>query len=295
MSLANYIFLLLLLTSVFDTNAQFANMSFWKKRISCTSFTCPTGFVAVPANPTLGTSDFCVMKYQARDSAGVPISQSSGTPWVNISAPDAQTECESMSEGGFSGTFTLISNPEWMTIARNIESVASNWSGGSVGSGHIPRGHSDGSPASILTITDTADPYDGTGNNSGQAPGSGWEQKRTHILSNGCETWDFSGNAWQWVDWDASAAGFTLGPVDGTASWQVLTSLSGSIVSNDVQSSGGYTSTQSFGDWYGGNGGGARRGGNSTAGTNNGVFNLNLNRTATNPGGGITFRCVYRP
>ena len=39
----------------------------------------------------------------------------------------------------------LITNDQWMTIATNIANQASNWSGNSVGSGALNRGHSDGS------------------------------------------------------------------------------------------------------------------------------------------------------
>ncbi|POB14830.1 hypothetical protein [Halobacteriovorax sp. DA5] len=262
------------------------------------ALSCPTGFIAVTGNGTLGTSDFCVMQFEARNVSSTPRSNdadASSSPWVSINATTAQSECESMSEGGFSGTFALISNPEWMTIARDIEGVASNWSGASVGSGHIPRGHTDNSPGSALAITSTADSYDGTGNNSGQAAGSGWEQKRTHTLSNGSTIWDFSGNVWEWVDWDSGSAGFTTGPTNGTASWQALTSLSGSVTANDLQSSGGYTSSQSFGQWYGGSAGAALRGGRWSSGTNAGAVALSLNAAPSNTGTDIGFRCVYRP
>jgi hypothetical protein len=262
------------------------------------ALSCPTGFIAVTGNGTLGTSDFCVMQFEARNVSSTPRSNdadASSSPWVSINATTAQSECESMSEGGFSGTFTLISNPEWMTIARDIEGVASNWSGASVGSGHIPRGHTDNSPSSALAITSTADSYDGTGNNSGQAAGSGWEQKRTHSLSNGSTIWDFSGNVWEWVDWDSGSAGFTTGPTNGTASWQALTSLSGSVTANDLQSSGGYTSSQSFGQWYGGSGGAALRGGDWGNGAYAGAFTLYLSSSTADTSTNIGFRCVYRP
>ena len=92
-------------------------------------------------------------------------------------------------------------------IAQNIENRGSNWSGGSVGSGMINQGHNDsafaadavanglafneGSDYYAIAASSGSVPFDdnngyvGTGNNSGQPVASGWNQKRTHTLSNG--------------------------------------------------------------------------------------------------------------
>jgi len=37
--------------------------------------------------------------------------------------------------------YHLITNWEWMAIARDIEQVPENWTGGAVGSGMIKRGN----------------------------------------------------------------------------------------------------------------------------------------------------------
>ncbi len=262
---------------------------------------CPNGYVPVTGNSTLGTTDFCVMQYEAKNVAGA-VSQASTAPWVSINAYNAQNECESLSDLNFPGTFTLISNPEWMTIARDIERTASNWSGGVVGSGHIPRGHSDEqqSTGNALTVDSTNDSYTGTGNNSGQAPGSGWEQKRIHTLSNGSVIWDFAGNVWEWVDWDTSSTGFSNGPTDGPNSWLDFPNLFGSMTANDLLPAiASNDHTRSFGRWYG-DGGAALRGGgwfslNPSGLGVAGVFALHIgfNGWVTNPHFG--FRCVYRP
>ncbi len=128
----------------------------------------------------------CIMQYEAKcseSSAGgscvkgtsTLISSEVGTPWVNINQNDAKTECEKIGAH-------LITNAEWMAIARDIESVKSNWTGGAVGSGILNRGNSDSSAA-----------MDGTDLLSGV-------NKRTHTLSNGQVIWDFAGNVWEWVD-----------------------------------------------------------------------------------------------
>ncbi len=189
---------------------------------------CPANFISVPGNPTYGTSDFCVAKFQmkAESSPGVlansgngnvsynasfiAASRPDGTLWINISRNNAALECEALGHH-------LLTNAEWQTIARNIESVDSNWSGNSVGSGILNRGHSDNvidaaavsqslAFAGVNALASSSDgsiddnnAYIGTGNHSGEAVGSGWEQKRTHTLSNGEVIWDLAGNGWEWV------------------------------------------------------------------------------------------------
>ena len=141
-------------------------------KLKGSGISCPTGFVEVPANSSLGvTSNFCVMQFDAKNVGGVATSQALTSPWVSINQSDAKSECTSLGAG-----YDLISNPEQMTIARNAENVASNWSGGIVGTGMMPIGHSDNSPGSALEVTNINDPYNGTGNTSGDGAGSGWEQ-----------------------------------------------------------------------------------------------------------------------
>jgi hypothetical protein len=165
------------------------------------SLSCPTGYVAVEGNPLYNTEytngGFCVMKYEAKLLSGTGhnntsptcstgtedytsittqvTSTSSGTPLVEINMCAAKQAC--VNSGGH-----LITNDEWMTIVRNIEQVPENWSGGSVGSGYLPRGNSDGSAA-----------LDGTDFLTGV-------NKRTLILTNGEEIWDLAGNVWQWTN-----------------------------------------------------------------------------------------------
>ena len=151
------------------------------------SETCPENWVKVPGSSTYGTTNFCVMKYEAsNDGSGNAISDTATTPWAEISQLAAITECSDI--GGH-----LITNNEWMTIARNVEQVASNWSGGSVGTGYIYSGHNDGTPASALIASTDDDGYYGTGQTTGN-------QKRTLTLDNGETIWDVSGNAWEWTD-----------------------------------------------------------------------------------------------
>jgi hypothetical protein len=272
--------------------------------IDSVSISCPTGFVAIEGNGILGTVDFCIMKYEAKANRdGDVVSTAEGLPWVSIPADDgvagndtdAFEKCENMTEAGFSGSFGLVSNPEWMTIARDIENTSRNWSGGIVGSGHIPRGHSDNSPANALAVRDINDPYHGTNNSSAQNPGTGWEQKRVHSLSNGSEIWDFSGNVWEFTDWDSRSAGFTLGPIDEEARWKEFRQAQiGSLLNDDFLPDGAYTSNNSFGQWYGGTGGTPIRGGAWAYEVGAGVFSLSLASITTFASPVVGFRCSYR-
>ena len=147
---------------------------------------CPSNWVKVPGNTLYNTRTFCVMQYEAKikgqdngnqtySASYEPESRPGGTPWVNITQPNAKNECQSIGAH-------LITEDEWLTIVRNIELQPTNWSSGQIGSGYIPRGNSDGSAA-----------MDGTDHLSGI-------NQRNLVLSNGAIIWDIAGNVWEWTD-----------------------------------------------------------------------------------------------
>ena len=147
---------------------------------------CPTGYVKVPGNLALyQTNDFCVMKYEAKNVGGVATSQAALTPWAFINQTDAITACSNVGAH-------LITNKEWMTLERNIDQLASNWTGNAVGSGQLFSGHNDGDPWGNFAAGADNDPYNNTNNTSPSG------QRRTHNLSNGEVVWDLSGNLWEW-------------------------------------------------------------------------------------------------
>ena len=267
--------------------------------------TCPTAngdYLAVTANPTVGTtSEFCVAKYEMKDVGGVATSQATGNPWVSISQVNSRTACSNLGAG-----YGLISNEEWMTVAREIETTDTNWSSGTIGTGSLNRGHSDNAPASALAVSNDADPYDGTGNNSGQAVGSGWEQKRTHTLSNG-EIWDLAGNVWEWTDWNVTPANkaYIASNSNPVQAWREWTLVDTNINNGDEMETitwqttdPALNSTSNIGQYYAGlnsSGGAALRGGYWNVGTNAGAFALNLNVDSAYTYTSIGFRCVFRP
>lgn len=288
-------------------NGNISNIATVNFIIDSAVLSCPTGFIAINGNGLLGTLDFCVMKFEAKCSGStdgtscntatdIPISQTANLPWrTNVTAHVAYDACARITEGGYTGEFRLIATPEWMTIARDIEATSSNWSSSVIGTGHIPRGHSDNDGTGPLDVSNALDHYDGTGNNSGEAPGSGWEQKRVHTLSNGSEIWDFAGNVWEWTDWVIGDGVATQGPTDGNTSWNEPTSLSGSITADEVQSLGGYDSSQSFGQWYGSAQGGPIRGGAYNRNAISGILAINFDANLSTGYVTTGFRCVYIP
>jgi flagellin-like protein len=169
----------------------------------------------VPGDATYGTSDFCVMKYEARwngsgtisdpvnmycgngndynVTTGCPLDGSVGveskaedTPLRNVNQFEAIELCKTLGSD-----YHLITNNEWMTITRNIEQVSSNWADGTVGStlasgGGLKRGN--------VGIVDSA-------SYNGADPESGTGRNTTALLnlSNGYGIWDLSGNIWEWT------------------------------------------------------------------------------------------------
>jgi hypothetical protein len=284
---------------------------------------CPEGYIAVGGNSFFGTNDFCVMKYEAKayntdtgsivaDGGGestahwagdpgqtryVARSVPEGLPWVNISSSDgskynAKEACLDLNDGN-PGTYDLISNPEWMTIATNAENQAENWSSGVVGTGTMARGHSDDEPGSNLEVINVSDPYDGTENSSED----GWEQRRTLVLSTGEEIWDLAGNVFQWVDWTLGGETFSTGPTNCVSEWREFDNLPACDLDpeKDLLPDGDYTSENGVGQFFGGGTGVALRGGRRTPASNPGAFALRLNYAPDFSGPNMGFRCVFRP
>lgn len=216
---------------------------------------CPTGYVLVPGSDLYHTSDFCVMKYDAKCAIKNDLTQGL--------QPDGSSLCAGRSKGVLNGTYAndgpgcscvgdrqvvstksgfpitfipesggtdnaqnycqsigahLITNAEWMTIARNVEQVTANWcdpngtgcgnppgaSGKVLANGHFDnlgeKSASNGNIHGALIAADDDMPCFGTTTDGSNRCGGISSQKRTLTLSNGAVMWDFAGNVWQWVD-----------------------------------------------------------------------------------------------
>jgi formylglycine-generating enzyme required for sulfatase activity len=266
----------------------------------------PGEWVLVPSNAGgMGLDAFYVMKYEAKawkdantdgvidslevDATGsdgsssldtnlyVPVSIADNQPWRYISPNDSATECESLG-----AKYHLISNPEWMAIARDIENVATNWTGGSVGSGCLFRGNSELTCGYVASTS----PDSGTSRNS----------RAKHTLSNGSEIFDLAGNLYEWTDWDSTTAGFQTGPTTCASSWTDIPNVNcGDLSSDDYDTiNGSYTNTEGTGMFFGGGGGAAARGGYSNF-NNSGIFSVIFAFFGTSNNILTGFRCVYRP
>jgi hypothetical protein len=261
---------------------------------------CPAHFSFVAADDLLGSAPFCVATYEMRiegndngsagySSAFVPDSRPTGTPWAEVEKSESRVACDAM---GFS--YQLITNGQWQAIARSIERTDSNWSGGSVGIGSVPQGHSDNSPG--RSLASDGDPCVGTGNPDCTDPASAdFGQRRTHDLDNGSVIWDFSGNLAEQVD------GSTGGPVGYWMSFDndVFTTDPGwEDFRENFAPFGDYTEVQGMGQMYGGTGnltrGGAYTSGSTKAGwMDTGIYQAHHKTHTTRSTHG--FRCVFVP
>jgi hypothetical protein len=264
-----------------------------------TDSNCPTNYIPVPKNTAVGTTaDFCVSKYEMKcnnDSTGAactgsPVSMAANQPWVNVIQANAKTLC-----AGLGTQYHLITNSEWMTIARGIEATASNWSSGTVSSGALNRGHSDNSPAATLAASTDDNPCSGTGDTCSST--TFHDQRRTHVISNGHILWDFSGNAREYIDWflptGRSASG-SAGYIEINAQVAGASMALTTFKSNDT----GLTSGNGIGQYWpdtDGSNGYASRGGSYTNGSNQaGVYQLDFGNGAALTQNRLSFRCAYQ-
>jgi hypothetical protein len=234
-------------------------------------FKCPTGFILVPGNPLYQTKGFCVMKYDAKCAVSSDLTQglepvvgsqctsegtyknnssncactgsrqivsvASGYPVTYIAETDntpnnAKNYC--LSQG-----WHLMNNAEWMTIARNVETMADNWCNkDGTGCGNQPgtvgkilaNGHNDNSAQALVAASDDQ-PCWGTTSDDSNLCGHPSSQKRTLALSNHEIIWDLAGNVWQWVDVEVlrkdQPQSYTNGRLDRGWIWSEFTSGGG--------------------------------------------------------------------
>jgi len=313
----------------------------------------PSGWVEVPGSATYSTSNFLVMKYEAKcaatsdpttgltspdtgyntyDDSTTPctsannrqvVSVASGYPIAKVTHPTAVARCESITLG--STTAHLITNDEWMTIARNAEAQADNWTLGSVGSGYLFAGHNDNSPSKprIASTTDTGNyrcaytdgdpgteaPSSCPTNTANGQSGTTGSQVRTLTLSNGSVIWDLAGNVWEHIK--RNAADDTITDADqpdanggGGFEWNEFTALTdyGTLSYDFIRpANSSYDATEGVGRIHhcdGCSGTTQRvflRGGKWNDATYTGAFTLRLYSTTANSYYYVGFRCASDP
>jgi prepilin-type N-terminal cleavage/methylation domain-containing protein len=277
----------------------------------------PAGWIKVPGNGTFGTSDFYVMKYEAKcadTSNNLLISPDTGSGYqtyannttpctsgnsryvtsaaggysiANISQTTSITYCQSLGAH-------LITNNEWQTIGWNAQTNGANWNGGVVGTNYIYSGHNDNVPPSaLLASTDDTNGYFGETNIGGN-------QKRTLTLSNGNAIWDIAGNVAEWTNdtitgtnqpW-AAPAGFAWREFTAITSWGTMTQQTAGPANS------AWNSTKGLGQIYSDGSANATvygfiRGGRwADGGGAGGVETLILNTAPANAYVYIGFRCA---
>jgi hypothetical protein len=249
-----------------------------------------------------------------------PVSTAEGHPWRQISPKDAWDKCVALNSESSKtdisndinndGTYALISNPEWMAIARSIENVSSNWTSGTVGSGCLYQGNSG-----VFNCTSPDSGYNGPDPDSGSSRNT----IASLQLENSEIIWDFSGNVGEVIDWTLSIASFdgvleanrAYVSTDGgtTINGREFRQLDVQISDSDVMFPETWSpnnvvldSNNGVGQYISRNPAGSNfgyRGGywNSTSVTGYaGIYNLILGiHDTSSTGSGMGFRCVYRP
>ncbi|MFZ5629214.1 MAG: hypothetical protein ACOY5B_08790 [Spirochaetota bacterium] len=219
---------------------------------------------------------------------GSPVSKAADQPWVNITQGNAKNACALL------GTqYHLITNAEWMTIARSIEATTTNWSTGTVSSGTLNRGHSDNVPPNTLAASTDDSPCVGTGDTC--SPTVHHVQRRTHVLANGEIIWDFAGNAKEFIDWFllTDRAGTSSTYVEVNAPTPTTSMPANTFKSNDT----GLLSTNGIGMYWRdtqGSNGYAMRGGHLSNGSDGGIYNLDFEPSSSYTNSRVGFRCAYQ-
>ena len=133
-------------------------------------------------------------------SASNVVSSPEGSPIAGITHTEALTACPT--------GFHLITNDEWMAIARDAEQVASNWGGNTGEDGTVGSTVVSASPCNQLNNTTCKGGLkrgnNGTNDSAGYngadpEKGSGRNAKAKLTLSNNQTIWDIAGNVWEHV------------------------------------------------------------------------------------------------
>ena len=171
------------------------------------SMVCPQGYIKIPWNSDFWTSEFCIMQYEAKNDwttncwwSACPVSQKDLTFWTGVNIWEAAAACLSLGDG-----YHLVTNNEWMTVARNIEVNPLNWADGTIGS-TVASGWGLFRWNSNLNDSATCNhgvflDWNTVGNNCLLTNSTHTNRnKRMHILDNGSEIWDLAWNLNEFVN-----------------------------------------------------------------------------------------------
>lgn len=261
---------------------------------------CAEGYVPVPGSATFDTNDFCVMKYEAKcvakaaptsgykepttptggyDNNAVPCtsdkevaSVATGFPITNISQTDASTYCQAIGAH-------LMTNAEWMTMARQLEQVPANWDSGVVGTGTLQGIYTAG----------------GIMEDGGVDTSPSSRAQHGLQLFSGQYLWHLANSVGEWTD-DMCMGGDGEGkyytdnsPQDWTAAYLDDYERPTSGPSNSA-----WGVNEGMGEYSGCDPEGSAfvRGGDNNGSNGNGLFNLDLSKLPATLSEFIGFRCV---
>jgi formylglycine-generating enzyme required for sulfatase activity len=216
-----------------------------------------------------------------------PVSISNFSPWREISISGALNRCRSLGSN-----YDLVSNYEFMAIARDIESVASNTIGGCLKQGNAG--------ATTCGSYDSAvDPDSGT---------VGVRNSRAEFeLSNGNVLLDFAGNVLEWVTLNKDGPYNFLDSANCGTGWEEPNDLDTAVAGGCTLVSDEHYKPASAIDSSNGTGqiiiknlelGYFKRGGHwSQGGTGGkgGLYSLTIRNDTNYSWPNVGFRCVYRP
>jgi hypothetical protein len=250
-------------------------------------------WIPVPALAPFTSSPFCVMKYEAKDdlsgncatgdTTGCPNSSATSPPWTGINQTDAKIECESLNTG--TGNYHLITNAEWMSIARNLEQQDNNWNSTSVGVGSLKQGN--------IGMDLPGVSYSGEGPENSS---DGVNETGSFVLSNGEVIWDLSGNVLEWNNDTLNMHADFIDGVDTDGYWDTQTNATFRL--NAGPSNPTWGESEGMGYVYDSNvmtNGFLRGGGYWLDGARAGAFALYLFDGPSTAGVGIGLRCSYAP
>ena len=304
---------------------------------SITQKICPEGFIKVPGDANYSTGDFCLMKYDAKCSNTNPkcvtsegvykndqpgcacqenfrvVSTAAGAPITYI--PEDNGTAVSVKAYCQNAGWHLVTNNEWMTVARNVEKVEANWCNkDGTGCGNAPgtpgeilaNGHNDSNPNRALPAATDDKPCFGTTFDGSNTCGGKGSQKRTLTLSNGEVVWDLAGNVWQWIDAEIERKDEprTIVPGEGNLRWTWGEFQTVPTNSNYSPSNPKWSSAQGVGRIYHYNSINDTdttlytdiRAGNWRHGYDSGVFTIHLSPVASKTGiDDVGFRCATEP
>lgn len=237
----------------------------------------------VPYNSgNMGLNHFFVMSYEASiqniNNIPVPVSKEKLAPKQNISGVEAFQACKKLGDN-----FSLISNKEWMAIARNLEKVDDNWTGGSVSLGCLNTGNSGDS---ICGYNASTNPDYGKNRNS---------NRYILKLSNNQLIYDFSGNLEEWVDFDKDLDGIQkVNTACSEINKDIELFYCAELIDEEYNSEYGQPSSLGMGKVSIDSKGGLKRGGHYLSSNKAGIFSFYANSNLEESNSLFGFRCVYR-